>query len=83
MVESQQVRVGDMSVLLPSSTPEHKVRPLVRRRVINALAATGEWPTRIRVVTGQRLNDGSMKRWFVKYQTGPHGLMLDPPDAFD
>jgi hypothetical protein len=66
-----------MSVLLPASTPEHRVRSLVRQLVIDALAATGEWPVRIRIVSSRRGDKGPLKRWFVEYETGPYGEMLD------
>ena len=51
--------------------------------VVDALAAAGEWPTRVKIVSSQRANDGPMKRWFVEYETGPHGEVIDPPDLFD
>jgi hypothetical protein len=72
-----------MSVLLPASTPEHKVRSRLRQLVVDALAATGEWPMRVRIIGSHRSTDGDMKRWFVEYETGPHGEILDDPDIFD
>lgn len=83
MADLPAFRTGYLSVLLPVSTPEHMLRSLVRRMVVDALAATGEWPTRVKIVSSQRANDGPMKRWFVEYETGPHGEVLDPPDLFD
>jgi hypothetical protein len=50
--------------------------------VVDALAATGEWPIRVKIVSGQP-GKGAMKRWFVEYETGPHGEVLDPRDLFD
>ena len=72
-----------MSVLLPTSTPEHKVRPLIRRMVVNALAATGEWPVRVRIVSNHRSGTVGMKRWFIEYEIGPHGEIRDDPSFFD
>jgi hypothetical protein len=48
--------------------------------VIDALAATGEWPIRVDVVTSTGSDDGHTKRWFVEYETGPHGRGIDQPD---
>ena len=76
-------RSGYLSVLLPASTPEHRVRALLRQKVVDALAATNEWPTHMKVVTSQRVSDGPLKRWFVEYDTGPYGETLDEPDPFD
>ena len=83
MADSPRFRTGNMSVLLPASTPEHKVRSLVRRLVVDALAATGEWPVRVRIISNHQAGESSMKRWFVEYETGPHGETLDEPDLFD
>ncbi len=82
MADLPAFRTGCLSVLLPISTPEHKLRSLVRRIVVDALAAAGEWPIRVKIVSGQP-GEGVMKRWFVEYETGPHGEVLDPPDLFD
>lgn len=82
MGESPAFRTGHLSVLLPASTPEHKLRSLVRRMVVDALAATGEWPIRVKIVSSQQ-GPRSMKRWFVEYETGARGEVLDPPDPFD
>ena len=48
--------------------------------VIRALAAAGEWPIRIDVVTSTGSDDGRTKRWFVEYETGPYGQVIDQPD---
>lgn len=56
---------------------------MVRQMVVDALAAAGEWPTRVKIVSSRQANDGPMKRWFVEYETGPHGELIDPPDLFD
>jgi hypothetical protein len=82
MADPPAFRTGYLSVFLPANTPEHKLRSLVRRMVGDALAATGEWPIRVKIVSGQPGKD-AMKRWFVEYETGPHGQVLDPPDPFD
>ncbi len=50
--------------------------------VVDALAATGEWSIRVKIVSAQP-GKGAMKRWFIEYETGPHGEVLDPPDLFD
>ncbi|AGB22160.1 hypothetical protein Mycsm_01769 [Mycobacterium sp. JS623] len=82
MVE-EPYRTGTMTVLLPSSTPEHTVRSLARRQVINSLRATNEWPVRVRVVgSGPARRDGT-KPWYVTYDTGPHGEVHDVHDLFD
>jgi hypothetical protein len=65
------LRTGYLSLLLPAASPEKDVPTLIRRRVIEALAASGERPTRIEVITNQRTQQGPMKRWFVEYATGP------------
>jgi hypothetical protein len=83
MPDGPSFRTGYLSVLLPASTPEHRVRSLVRQMVVDALAAACEWPTRVKIVSSRRANDGPMKRWFVEYETGPHGEVIDPPDLFD
>jgi hypothetical protein len=44
------------------------------------LAATGEWPIRVYVVTSTGSDDGQTKRWFVEYETGPYGQVIDQPD---
>jgi hypothetical protein len=82
MADPPTFRTGYLSVLLPVSTPEHKLRSSVRRMVVDALGATGEWPIRVKIVSGQP-DKGAMKRWFVEYETGPQGESLDPPDLFD
>ena len=59
--------------------------PLSRRRKVNLLtvlgelvqAATGEWPIRVDVVTSNGPDDGKTKRWFVEYETGPYGQVID------
>src|SRR6267142_5937540 len=71
---------GYMSILLPVETGEGEVRRIIRERVVRALAATGEWPIRIHVVTSTGSDDGQTKRWFVEYETGPYGQAIDQPD---
>jgi hypothetical protein len=83
MATPPRFRTGTMFVLLPSGTPEHTVRRLLRQEVVEALAATGEWPTSTRIVSGTRHGDGQMKRWLVEYETGPHGEVDDEPYLFD
>jgi hypothetical protein len=56
------------------------VRRIIRESVIRALAATGEWPIRIDVVTSKASDDGQTKRWFVEYETGPYGQVIDQSD---
>ena len=80
MADSPGFRIGSMSVLLPAETGEGEVRRLIRESVIRALAATGEWPIRIHVVTSKRSDDGQTKRWFVEYETGPYGQAIEQPD---
>ena len=71
MADSPAYRTGYMSLLLPSSTGDLEVRSTIRNMVIDALAATGEWPARLHIVTSKLVDDGDMKRWFVEYETGP------------
>jgi hypothetical protein len=66
-----------MSILLPVETGEDEVGHIIRESVIHALAATGEWPIRVGVVTSKGPDDGQTKRWFVEYETGPHGHAID------
>lgn len=76
-------RIGCLSVLLPADTSETQVRSMLRQKVIEALESTSEWPSRITIVTSQRQVSGSMTRWFVEYETGPHGEIRDPSDRLD
>ncbi|MBV8347130.1 MAG: hypothetical protein JOZ49_06210, partial [Mycolicibacterium sp.] len=71
-------RIGYLSVLLPADTSQTRVRSMLRQKVIEALEATGEWRSRITIVTSQRQVSGSMTRWLVEYETGPHGESRDP-----
>jgi hypothetical protein len=82
MADPPPLRTGRLSVLLPASTPEHRIRSMVRQVVVDGLAATGEWPTRVKIVSSQPTG-ASVKRWFVEYETGSHGEVLDPRDLFD
>jgi hypothetical protein len=59
------------------------VRSTIRNMVIDALAATGEWPVRVHIVTSKIVDDGDMKRWFVEYETGPMGEAVELPGAFE
>jgi hypothetical protein len=79
MADPPVFRTGYMSVLLPVETGEGEVRHIIRERVIRALAATGEWPIRIDVVTSTGSDDGQTKRCFVEYETGPYGQVIDQP----
>jgi hypothetical protein len=72
-------RTGYLSLLLPAASPDEDVPALIRQLVIEALAASGEWPARIDIVTKQRTQRGPMKRWFVEYATGPPGTTPDLP----
>jgi hypothetical protein len=80
MAEPPAFRTGYMSVLLPVETGEGEVRRVIRESVIRALAASGEWPIRVDVVTSTGSDDGQTKRWFVEYETGPYGQAIDQPD---
>ena len=53
MANSPAFRTGYMSLLLPSSTGDLEVRSAIRNMVSDALAATGEWPARLRIVTSR------------------------------
>ena len=59
---------------------EGEVRRIIRESVIRALAATGEWPIRVDVVTSKGSDDGRTKRWLVECDTGPYGQVIDQPD---
>jgi hypothetical protein len=63
-------RTGYLALLLPASTPVDEVPTLIRELVIAALAASGEWPIRVEIVTRQRVTNNAMQRWFVEYDTG-------------
>jgi hypothetical protein len=80
MADPPAFRTGYMSLLLPAETGEGQLRRLIRESVIRALAATNEWPIRVDIVTGQMSDDGQTKRWFVEYETGPYGEVIDQPD---
>ena len=80
MADRPAFRTGYMSILLPVETGEGEVRRVIRESVIRALAATGEWPIRVHVVMSNRSDDGQTKRWFVEYETGPYGQVIDQPD---
>jgi hypothetical protein len=70
----QSSRTGYLSLLLPVGTPEVRRPSLLRQLVVDALAATGEWPARVEIVTHRRAEDAGMQRWFVEYETGrPEG----------
>jgi len=78
MAERTPFRIGYLSVLLPADTSQTRVRSMLRQKVIEALEAAGEWPSRITIVTSTRQVSGSMTRWLVEYETGPHGESRDP-----
>ena len=82
MADPPAFRTGYMSILLPVETGEGEVRRVViRESVIRALAAAaGGWPIRVDVVTSTGFDDGRTKRWFVEYETGPYGQVIDQPD---
>ena len=80
MAESPAFRTGYMSLLLPCSTGDLQVRSSIRNMVIDALAATGEWPIRVDVVTSTGSDHGQTKRGFVEYETGPTARGIDHPD---
>ena len=67
MAESPAFRTGYMSLLLPSSAGDLEVRSSIRSMVIEALAATDEWPIRVDVATSTGSDDGQTNRWFVEY----------------
>ena len=79
MADRPAFRTGYMSILLPVETGEGEVQRIIRESVIRALAATDEWPIRVDVVTSTGSDDGQTKRWFVEYETGPHGHAIDQP----
>jgi len=79
MADPPAFRTGYMSILLPVETGEGEIQRIIRESVIRALAATDEWPIRVDVVTSTGSGDGQTKRWFVEYETGPHGHAIDQP----
>lgn len=83
MAESSAFRTGYISLLLPASTGDLELRSTIRNTVIDALAATGEWPARLRIVTSTLVDSGDMKRWFVEYETGPMGEAVELANGFD
>ena len=58
MADPPAFRTGYMSILLPVQTGEGEVRRVIRESVIRALAAAGEWPIRVDVVTSTGSDDG-------------------------
>jgi hypothetical protein len=83
IADSSAFRTGYISLLLPASTGDLELRSTIRNMVIDALAATGEWPARLRIVTSKLVDSGDMKRWFVEYETGPVGEAVELADGFD
>jgi hypothetical protein len=82
IAESPAFRTGYISLLLPASTGDLELRSTIRNMVIDALAATGEWPARLHIVTSKLVDSGDMKRWFVEYETGPMGEAVALPGEF-
>jgi hypothetical protein len=72
-----------MSLVLPVETDEVEIGHIIRESVVHALAAAGEWPVRVEIVTRNRYNDGQTRRWFVEYETGPYGEVLNQLDQTD
>lgn len=64
-------RVGYLPLLLPTDAPADQVPSLIRRLVAEQLAASGEIPRRVTVVTSSRVRDETQRRWFVEYETEP------------
>ena len=58
MADPPAFRTGYMSILLPVETGEGEVRRVIRESVIRALAAAGEWPIRVDVVTSTGRSGG-------------------------
>jgi hypothetical protein len=56
-------RTGYLSLLLPAASPERDVAALIRRLVIEALAASGDWPARIDVITNKRTQPAAGAEW--------------------
>jgi hypothetical protein len=83
MVDAPPFRTGYMSLVLPVGTGEVETGRIIRESVVHALAAAGEWPVRVEIVTSNRYNDGQTKRWFVEYETGPYGEVLNQLDQTD
>jgi hypothetical protein len=70
MADPPAFRTGYMSILLPVETGEGEVRRVIRESVIRALAAAGEWPIRVDVVTSTGSDDGRTKRWLLSTRPG-------------
>jgi hypothetical protein len=83
MADSSAFRTGYISLLLPASTGNLELRTTIRNLVIDALAATGEWPVRLTIVTSKLVDSGDMKRWFVEYETGAMGEAVELADGLD
>jgi hypothetical protein len=83
MVHAPPFRTGYMSLVLPVETDEVEIGHIIRESVVHALAVAGEWPVRVEIVTSNRYDDGQTKRWFVEYETGPYGQVLDQLDQTD
>jgi hypothetical protein len=80
MVNAHPFRTGYMSLVLPVETGEVEIGRIIRESVVHALAAAGEWPVRVEIVTSSRYNDGHTKRWFIEYETGSYGEVLNQLD---
>jgi hypothetical protein len=64
-------RTGYLALFLPQQTAATDVPDLLRRRLSEALAASGEVLARWEIVTSDRSRSAPTKRWFVEYQTYP------------
>ena len=70
MADPPAFRTGYMSILLPVETGEGEVRRVIRENVIRALAAAGEWPIRVPVVTSTGSDDGGRSGGLLSTRPG-------------
>jgi hypothetical protein len=71
MADPPAFRTGYMSILLPEETGEGEVRRIIRESVIRALAATGEWPIRVDVVTSTGSDTDRRNGGLLSTRPGP------------
>jgi hypothetical protein len=83
MVHAPPFRTGYMSLVLPVETDRVETGHIIRESVVHAVAATGEWPVRVEIVTSNRYNDGQTKRWLSSTRPGHTVRSLNQLDQTD
>ena len=77
-----KVYEGRVTLIVGQSTQATNpdLNQLLASQRLSQTYATGEWPILVHVVTSNRSDDGQTKRWFVEYETGPYGQVIDQSD---